>query len=84
LRLATTSGIHWGFLRTVLPHLSLLQLSCGDFGQCPELPAGLCMSSHLHSRSLLSAVQLWLTGATHDAFVLGFRCGPRELTIIAF
>ncbi|KAF8487842.1 hypothetical protein JB92DRAFT_3020072, partial [Gautieria morchelliformis] len=92
LRLATTSGIRWGFLRAVLPHLSLLQLSCDwwclekvrTFVRCPELPAGLCTSSHLDSRSLLSAVQLWLTGATRDAFVLGFRCGPRELTIIVF
>ncbi|KAF8509042.1 hypothetical protein JB92DRAFT_2949335 [Gautieria morchelliformis] len=88
LRLAATSVIRCGFLHALLPHPSLLMLSsicntgdsCEDFGQCSELHAGLCTSSRLDSRSLLSTVQLWLMGATRDVFVLSFRCGPRELT----
>ncbi|KAF8480573.1 hypothetical protein JB92DRAFT_3040936 [Gautieria morchelliformis] len=77
LWLAAASGIRWGFLCAILSHPSLLQLSCDwwclekvrTFVRCPELPTGLCTSSRLDSRSLLSTVQLWLTGATRDAFV---------------
>ncbi|KAF8478270.1 hypothetical protein JB92DRAFT_3047950, partial [Gautieria morchelliformis] len=77
LRLAATSGIRWGFLHTILPHLSILQLDSCDWW-CLEKVGTLVNARNcpcLDSRSLLSAVQLWLTGATRDAFVLGFQCG---------
>ncbi|KAF8521689.1 hypothetical protein JB92DRAFT_2890227 [Gautieria morchelliformis] len=80
LWLAATSGIRWVFLHTILPHPSLSQLSLIAILAVVviELPAGLCTSSRVYSRSLLSmsTVQLWLTGATCDTFVSSFRSGP--------